>query len=105
MFGAIIGDIVGSIYEFNNHPSKGFVFFGHGVDFADKPVCTIVVSDALLHGSGPAKALQEWCNRYPGGAYGGMFASWLGTGDRRQYSSFGNSAAMRVSPAAESSSC
>ena len=99
MLGAIIGDIVGSIYEFNNHRSKDFEFFGRGVDFTDDTVCTIAVADALLHGIHPAEALHDWCGRYPGRGYGGMFRRWLDTGDRRPYGSFGNGAAMRVSPA------
>lgn len=99
MLGAIIGDIVGSIYEFNNYRAKDFEFFGRGVDFTDDTVCTIAVADALLHDIHPAEALHDWCDRYPGRGYGGMFARWLDTGDRRSYGSYGNGAAMRVSPA------
>lgn len=99
MLGAIIGDIVGSIYEFNNLRSKEFEFFGRGVDLTDDTVCTIAVADALLHGIHPAEALHDWCGRYPGRGYGGMFARWLATGSRWPYGSFGNGAAMRVSPA------
>ena len=99
MLGAIIGDIVGSIYEFGNHRSRKFTFFGHGADFTDDTVCTIAVADALLHGGDPAQALHEWCGRYPGRGYGGMFANWLTTSNRKPYNSFGNGAAMRASPA------
>lgn len=100
MLGAIIGDIVGSIYEFNNHRSKQFEFFGSSADFTDDTVCTVAVADALLHGIPPATALYDWCTRYPGRGYGGMFARWLQSRERRPYNSFGNGAAMRVSPAA-----
>jgi ADP-ribosylglycohydrolase len=62
-------------------------------------VCTIAVADALLHGKPPGDALYEWCTRYPGRGYGGMFAQWLRAWERRPYGSFGNGAAMRVSPA------
>jgi ADP-ribosylglycohydrolase len=99
MLGAIIGDIVGSIYEFSNHRSKNFVFFGPGADFTDDTVCTIAVADALLHAIPPGEALYTWCSRYPGRGYGGMFARWLEARERRPYHSFGNGAAMRVSPA------
>ena len=99
LLGAIIGDIVGSIYEFNNRRSKEFPFFGPDADFTDDTVCTIAVADALLHGIDPAEALHDWCGRYPGRGYGGMFRRWLETGDRRPYGSYGNGAAMRVSPA------
>jgi len=99
MLGAIIGDIAGSIYEFNNHRSKEFEFFGPGADFTDDTVCTIAVADALLNNRDPARTLTDWCVRYPGRGYGGMFARWIETRDRRPYNSFGNGAAMRVSPA------
>lgn len=99
VIGAILGDIAGSIYEFDNHRSKDFDFFGAGTDFTDDTVCTIAVADALLHGRDPAEALADWCARYPGRGYGGLFARWIVASDRRPYGSFGNGAAMRVSPA------
>ncbi len=99
MLGAIIGDIAGSIYEHNSHKSKDFPFFGPGADFTDDTVCTIAVADALLHGKPPGDTLYEWCTRYPKRGYGGMFAQWLRAWERRPYGSFGNGAAMRVSPA------
>ena len=99
MLGAIIGDIAGSIYEHNSHKSKDFPFFGPGADFTDDTVCTIAVADALLHDKPPGDALYEWCTRYPKRGYGGMYAQWLRAWERRPYGSFGNGAAMRVSPA------
>jgi ADP-ribosyl-[dinitrogen reductase] hydrolase len=99
MLGAVIGDIVGSIYEWDNHRSKDFELFGRGADFTDDTVCTIAIADALLNNRPPAEALHDWCARYPGRGYGGMFRQWIETGDRRPYGSFGNGAAMRVSPA------
>ncbi len=99
MLGAVIGDIVGSIYEFNNHRSKDFEFFGSDTDFTDDTVCTIAVADALLSSSDPTEALHDWCTRYPNRGYGGMFARWLRNGARGPYNSFGNGAAMRVGPA------
>jgi ADP-ribosylglycohydrolase len=99
MLGAIIGDIVGSIYEFDNYRSKDFEFFGRKADFTDDTVCTIAVADALLHGKSPADALYEWCNRYPGRGYGGLFGRWIQSPGGHPYNSYGNGAAMRVSPA------
>jgi len=61
--------------------------------------CTIAVADALLHGKLPADALYEWCNRYPGRGYGGMFGRWIQRPGSPPYNSYGNGAAMRVSPA------
>jgi ADP-ribosyl-[dinitrogen reductase] hydrolase len=100
MWGAIIGDIVGSIYEFNNHRSKRFPLFGPGVEFTDDSVMTIAVADALLNGRHPATAMKDWGRRYPGRGYGGRFARWLESADDSPYNSYGNGAAMRVSPAA-----
>ena len=56
MLGAIIGDIVGSVYEFDNYRGKDFEFFGRNTDFTDDTVCTIAVADALLNGKPPADA-------------------------------------------------
>jgi ADP-ribosyl-[dinitrogen reductase] hydrolase len=99
MLGAIIGDIAGSIYEGTNHKSKDFPFLAPGADFTDDTVCTIAVADALLHGKPPAAVLHEWCARYPGRGYGGMFARWIQKPGAPPYNSYGNGAAMRVSPA------
>jgi ADP-ribosylglycohydrolase len=99
MLGAIIGDIVGSIYEFHNHRSRDFPLFGPNTDYTDDIVCTIAVADALLSGRDPALALRDWCGRYPGRGYGGMFAAWLSNPRAGPYGSFGNGSAMRVSPA------
>lgn len=100
MLGAVIGDIVGSIYEFNNHRSKDFEFFGEGVTFTDDTVLTVAVADALLDDKPVARTLAEWAWRYPGRGYGARFSAWLKSWDLAPYNSFGNGAAMRVSPAA-----
>lgn len=99
MLGAIIGDIVGSVYEWNNYKSKDFEFFSRLADFTDDTVCTIAVADVLLNGRPPAEALYDWCNRYPGRGYGGMFGRWIQAPGGKPYNSYGNGAAMRVSPA------
>lgn len=100
MLGAIIGDIVGSIYEWNNHRSKDFPLFGLGADYTDDSVLTVAVADALLNGHPPAKSLHLWACRHPKRGYGGGFARWLRTWELAPYNSWGNGAAMRVSPAA-----
>lgn len=100
MLGAVIGDIVGSIYEARNHRSKEFPFFGEGATFTDDSVLTVAVADALLHDKPPARTLAEWALRYPGRGYGAGFAAWVRKGELEPYGSFGNGAAMRVSPAA-----
>lgn len=100
MLGAIVGDIVGSIYEFDNHRSKDFPLFGPGADFTDDTVCTVALADAVLRRADPARTLRAWCRRYPGRGYGGMFHRWIADETRGPYRSFGNGAAMRMSAVA-----
>ena len=66
MLGAIIGDIVGSIYEWDGIKTKDFDFFDQRCQFTDDTVCTAAVADILLHDLPPAATMQEWCRRYPG---------------------------------------
>lgn len=100
MLGALVGDIAGSVHEFANQRSKDFPFFAEGSDFTDDSVLTLAVAEALLDDRPPARALLDWGRRYPGRGYGGRFARWLEEGDLAPYGSYGNGAAMRVSPAA-----
>ena len=102
MLGAIIGDIVGSKYEFNNTFDYDFEMFGEGCDFTDDTICTVAIADAILNGRNYQESLLDWCRRYPSpkGAYGGRFAGWIRSLDPQPYNSFGNGSAMRVSPVA-----
>ncbi len=112
MFGAIIGDIIGSPYEFDhrNYKAKDFPFFAPGCDFTDDSVMTLAVADALL-------ALREDKSKeelmylftscmhklgraYPDAGYGIRFAQWIRSKYPEPYGSYGNGAAMRVSPIA-----
>jgi ADP-ribosyl-[dinitrogen reductase] hydrolase len=101
MLGAIIGDIVGSVYEFNNYCAKDFdPFFHKKAFFTDDTVCTVAVADALAGGIDPAITLRAWGRKYwKNGGWGLRFAEWLGSDDEGPYNSFGNGAGMRVSPA------
>lgn len=101
MLGSIIGDIVGSVYEFNNYRRKDFVpFFHPEAFFTDDTVCTVAVADALIYNRHPGEALKEWGTRYwENGGWGRSFALWLGSDSLAPYGSFGNGAAMRVAPA------
>ena len=100
MWGAIIGDIIGSRFEWDRIKSKAFDLFGPGCEYTDDSVCTAAVAQALLDGLPAAATAQAWCRRHPGRGYGGMFADWIDSEDPAPYGSFGNGAAMRVSPAA-----
>lgn len=102
MLGAMIGDIVGSKYEFNNTFDYNFEMFGGGCDFTDDTICTVAIADAILNGRSYQESLLDWCRRYPSpkGAYGGRFAAWIRSLNPQPYNSFGNGSAMRVSPVA-----
>ncbi len=100
MLGAIIGDIAGSKYEFSNTLDYHFNMFPSGCGFTDDTICTIAVADAIVRGIPYKESLLSWCRRYPKplGAYGPGFNQWLHSADPQPYNSFGNGAAMRVSP-------
>lgn len=102
MLGAIIGDIAGSKYEFNNTLDYDFEMFGGGCDFTDDTICTVAIADTILNGRSYQESLLDWCRRYPSpkGAYGGRFAAWICSLNPQPYNSFGNGSAMRVSPVA-----
>lgn len=102
MLGAIIGDIVGSRYEFNPTNDYFFPLFGSGCDYTDDTICTIAVADAILRGRDYGSSIHEWCRKYPDpkGDYGGRFFNWVMSDDPKPYFSFGNGSAMRVSPVA-----
>ena len=100
MLGAIIGDIVGSKYEFNNTRDYNFVLFPSGCSFTDDTICTIAIADAILNEMPYRDSLLSWCRKYPNpiGAYGSIFSQWIRSHAHNPYNSFGNGAAMRVSP-------
>ena len=102
MLGAIIGDIVGSRFEFGEAPKPGFEFYTDDCSFTDDTVCTIAIADAIMNNKSYRDALLEWCRRYPEpmGGYGRNFYKWINSDDPQPYESYGNGAAMRVSPVA-----
>jgi len=105
MLGAIIGDIVGSIYEFDNYRNKNFNFFNPKCFFTDDSVMTVAIFDALCKCKGNYEKLEEYAikdmqkygKKYPNMSYGGRFALWLKSSNPYPYNSFGNGSAMRVS--------
>jgi ADP-ribosylglycohydrolase len=98
MLGAIIGDIIGSVYEQNPVKTKDFPLFNPRSRFTDDTVLTVAVADAIMTGQPYREALMVWGRRYPDAGYGGSFLRWLATRDPHPYNSWGNGAAMRVSP-------
>ena len=99
MLGAIAGDIIGSIYEFNNIKTKDFPLFGEVCNFTDDSVLTVAVADCLLRGGDFAMYIRAHARNHPNAGYGGFFREWMQTEDG-PYNSFGNGSAMRVSPVA-----
>lgn len=77
MLGAIIGDIVGSRWEFSPTNEYNFEWLSDENGFTDDTICTIAVADALLKGRDFGESIHDWCNLYPHpmGGYGGRFAS------------------------------
>lgn len=107
MLGAIIGDIVGSRFEWDNHRSKEFEFLTYKCFPTDDSVMSLAVAKAILESGNELTALSETTARYmqkigrnyPGCGYGGGFLRWMFSDDPKPYNSFGNGAAMRVSAA------
>lgn len=102
MLGAIIGDIAGSRFEFAPTNNYNFALFTRQCSFTDDTICTVAVADALLNERDFGESVHNWCRRYPHpmGGYGGRFAAWVHSNHPQPYNSFGNGAAMRVSPVA-----
>ena len=110
MYGAILGDIIGSPFEFDRgDKTKNFDLFSEGCGFTDDSVMTIAVGEALL-AVGPeavvkeieeavASNMQDLGKRYPHAGYGGSFRHWLKENNPKPYGSYGNGSAMRVSAA------
>lgn len=103
MIGAIIGDIVGSVYEWDNIKTKDFPMFSPLSFFTDDTVMTIAVAEALLSGGKEEdfiNSMKKYGEMYPDAGYGGRFINWLFTDETQAYNSWGNGSAMRVSPVA-----
>ncbi len=100
VLGAIAGDIIGSVYEWNRIKTEDFPLFRPDAFFTDDTVLTIAVADALLTDGDYVRAYRQWGREWPDADYGGRFRQWLMEDDPKPYESFGNGSAMRASPAA-----
>lgn len=108
MLGAIIGDIVGSRFEWNNYRSKDFIFFHEKSHMTDDSIMAVAIAKAILSSKPDRSDLGEkaiyymryFGYKYPNYDYGGMLSDWLTTVNPKPYNSFGNGAAMRVSACA-----
>lgn len=100
MKGAVIGDIIGSAYEFNNIATKDFPLFSARSCFTDDTVMTCAVAKALLEPERDVSSVLQQVGRcYPNAGYGARFIYWLFAENPVPYNSCGNGSAMRVSPA------
>ncbi|MDD4095441.1 MAG: ADP-ribosylglycohydrolase family protein [Oscillospiraceae bacterium] len=119
MLGAIIGDIVGSRFEFNNHKNKIFELFTRDCRPTDDSIMTLAVAKAIMETNrefepdldgldddffaglreSVVRNMRELGQKYPDCGFGGMFAKWVISDAPKPYNSYGNGAAMRVSPA------
>ena len=107
MYGAILGDMIGSPYEFDRgNKAKDFPLFSRDSCFTDDTVMTIAVADALLESAGQpddsirdalVRSMRKWGKKYPYAGYGRKFRQWLQSTNPAPYGSYGNGSAMRVS--------
>lgn len=98
MLGAIAGDVIGSLHEFAGTKTREFELFEPGCSFTDDSVLTVAVAEWLLDGGDLAGLFHRYARSFPRAGYGGMFHAWVMKGSREPYGSYGNGAAMRVSP-------
>jgi ADP-ribosylglycohydrolase len=98
MIGAIAGDIIGSIYEWDRIKTKEFPLFGDACRFTDDTVLTVAVAHVILEGGSYADRFREYYQLYPDSGYGGMFQEWAESSHPEPYGSYGNGSAMRVGP-------
>lgn len=109
MYGAILGDMIGSPYEFDRSgKSKVFPLFIPASRYTDDSAMTIAAAEALLDTLGQDRAklrnavihsMQKWGRKYPNAGYGGRFYDWIYARTPHPYNSWGNGSAMRVSAA------
>ena len=109
MYGAILGDIIGSPFEFDRGgKTKDFPLFCKHSKFTDDTVMTVAVAEALLKTMGKSDAeikaevagsMRRWGRKYPNAGYGARFISWIFNDNMGPYNSYGNGSAMRVSSA------
>ena len=110
MYGAILGDIIGSRFEFDRGPwTKDFELFTDEDLWTDDSVMTIAIMEALMNAGKDApveiikeeciKSMQKWGREYPNAGYGNRFIFWVHAKNPEAYNSWGNGSAMRVSGA------
>lgn len=97
MIGAIAGDIIGSVYEFEGIKTKQFDLFSPDCCFTDDTVLTVALAESILTGNDYPSLMKAYYRRYPDAGYGGLFHQWARAYESQPYNSWGNGAAMRIS--------
>ena len=106
MYGAILGDIIGSRFEFNNIKSKEFKLFDNTCQFTDDTILTCAAADWIVNGASPEEKLVFWANKYISRTHFGHtafspgFMNWVSCDNRKPYQAKTNGCLMRVSPIA-----
>ena len=98
MIGAVAGDVIGSVFEHDPIKTTTFPLFSEASRFTDDTVLSIAVADAILNQTDYASALKNYARKYPAAGYGISFLCWAQSSSTKPYNSWGNGAAMRVSP-------
>ncbi|MHA6484132.1 ADP-ribosylglycohydrolase family protein [Paenibacillus sp. strain BS8-2] len=112
MLGAIIGDVIGSVFEWHNNKSTEFSMYSRFTRFTDDTVLTVAIADAILSRKRHqnkfvdyveckklyANMLRHYYSHFPNAGYGQKFEEWAKNSTSKPYKSFGNGSAMRVSP-------
>lgn len=104
MYGAILGDIIGSRFEFNNIKSKDFTLFDNCCQFTDDTILTCAAADWIVNGTSPEEKLVSWAKKYINrtnfghSAFSPGFMNWIHSNNRKPYQAKTNGCLMRVSP-------
>jgi ADP-ribosylglycohydrolase len=98
ILGAVIGDIIGSVYEWNNVKTTNFPLFTKRTTFTDDSVLTVATMDSILNKIDCSQSYQIYGRKFPDTGYGGLFVDWIFDENPKPYNSWGNGSAMRVSP-------
>jgi ADP-ribosylglycohydrolase len=100
LIGALAGDIIGSVYEFHNIKTTDFPLFIDRSRYTDDTVMTLAIANKILKESPYERELQHFGRQYPKSGFGTYFKGWIFSDNPKPYNSYGNGAAMRVSPIA-----
>ena len=98
IIGAIAGDVIGSVFEWNNIKSTKFPLFSDNTTFTDDTILTVAVADSILNNKDFESSIKLYANNYSSYGYGASFRKWFESKNSKPYNSWGNGSAMRVSP-------